>query len=482
MDVGQALILAGPDETELVSQAYLAFATASLDVAGVTNDPEELTSMVSGLKKDVIVVVEAELYGEPETALQSLAELSPARVVVVLPSWWSGEQGRFSDLPNLALGFTAPISWPDIVREFKTQLGTLHEVADNTGDKPAAEGKPQQPQPTAQVDPQQTRQATERPSSSPPPSPPPQKQCPQPRQRSNRVVAFWSGPAGGTGRTTLAMATGILAAEWGEDVVLLALSEPAVSAYLNLPRTPNISHFLETRDLHQSGRSVHWDTETRMGIVLGIPRFQAGVPESIGELIGELVDAAHESHKLVLLDLPGAPPGGTPWAIEPLRRTTDVVLVTPYSSIGVVAAIEALVTLRDVGATGRVHLALNRVRPGQIQADHICAGISGTWGSCPQVATRLPCLQSLGATLERGELPSLLLEPEQSSFLGGGGEAGWVNAVATLLEATTDLQRPVPAPAAATTSEGAQGQQTERQRRGRDRFSIGNLIDIELTD
>jgi MinD-like ATPase involved in chromosome partitioning or flagellar assembly len=289
------------------------------------------------------------------------------------------------------------------------------------------------------------------------------------------VVVFWSGPAGGTGRTALAMASGILAAEWGQDVVLLAFSEPAVSAYFGLPRTPNAGRFFADGDLRQAGRRVDWGTQAGMDIVLAPTRSQ----DVTREPIGELVDAARTAHGLVLVDLPAAPPGGTPWAVEPLRRSTDVVLVVPYSSTGVAAAVEGLVAMRDTAAPGQVHLVLNRTHPGRVRADQVRAGIESVWGSCPDVVARLPNLPRLADALERAELPGLLLEPEQSRFLGGGGEQGWVEAVAALVEATTGLQRPVPV-------EEADEMVRERTPSGgpprRSGLKLGKLIQIEVTE
>jgi MinD-like ATPase involved in chromosome partitioning or flagellar assembly len=484
--VGVKIILAGPEQDALVSQAYPAFAEAELDVVGTPASPEDLTTMAAGLQQagedtPGIAVVECELYGDPERALQALAALDPTEVVVILPSWWAGEQTRFAKLPNLKGGFTAPVGWPQVAQDLKvrleaprreptrpervvTGLGTARiDPQVRSAGSPLGEG-PQTPPTIPTVD-----EALIQPTASPHP-----RQRPQ-SQPVNRVVAFWSGPAGGTGRTALAMASGILAAEWGQDVVLLALSEPAVSAYFNLSRTPNALGFFEDGDLGRAERRINWATEARMGVVLGPPRSEPVAPEAIGEL----VDAARTAHGLVLVDLPAAPPGGTPWAVEPLRRATDVVLVVPYSSTGVAAAVEGLVAMRDAAAPGQVHLVLNRTHPGRVRADQVRAGIESVWGSCPDVVARLPNLPRLADALERAELPGLLLEPEQSRFLGGGGEQGWVAAVAALVEAAAGLQRPVPI-------EEADEMVRERTPSGgpprRGGVKLGKLIQIEVTE
>jgi MinD-like ATPase involved in chromosome partitioning or flagellar assembly len=493
--VGVRIILAGPEQDALMSQAYPAFAEAELDVAGVVSIPKELVGMAAGLQQagedtPGIAVVECELYGEPERALQALAALDPTEVVVILPSWWAGEQTKFARLPNLKGGFTAPVGWPQVAQDLKARLEAPRREprADAHGGHPLPAERPPTGLGIARMDPQ-ARSAGSPLGEGPqtPPTTPTVDEAPiqptaspHPRQRPqsqpvNRVVVFWSGPAGGTGRTALAMASGILAAEWGQDVVLLAFSEPAVSAYFNLSRTPNASCFFEDGDLGRAERRINWATEARIGVVLGPPRAEPVTPEAIGEL----VDAACAAHGLVLVDLPAAPPGGTPWAVESLRRVTDVVLVVPYSSTGVAAAVEALVAMRDAAAPGQVHLVLNRTHPGRVRADQVRAGIESVWGSCPDVVARLPNLPRLADALERAELPGLLLEPEQSRFLGGGGEQGWVEAVAALVEATTGLKRPVPV-------EEADEAIRERTPSGgpprRGGLKLGKLIQIEVTE
>ncbi|MGD1996346.1 MAG: EsaB/YukD family protein, partial [Anaerolineae bacterium] len=90
-----------------------------------------------------------------------------------------------------------------------------------------------------------------------------------------RTVAFWSGPAGGTGRTMLALALAAHAAERGADTGLLALSEPGLSAYLHLPRVPNAATFFDTGNLSAAGQAVSWESEAgeaALQVVLGPAR------------------------------------------------------------------------------------------------------------------------------------------------------------------------------------------------------------------
>lgn len=238
----------------------------------------------------------------------------------------------------------------------------------------------------------------------------PQPGPPRARSRSG-IVALWSGPAGGTGRTMLSLALAAHAAERGVDTVLLALSEPALSAYLQLPRVPNALAFFETGNLVAAEQDVSWQGEgvrARMRVVLG-PARPGEVRVERGR-IGGLVEVARDAHQLVILDLPPQTPGGNPWTQEALARAGDVVLVLVPTAVGVVAAVQALATLRGLSAAvadrsaPSVHLLLNRRAPGGLSCRAFTEGVAQLWGSCPPVVTQVAFLPGLQPLLDRGEL------------------------------------------------------------------------------
>ncbi len=248
----------------------------------------------------------------------------------------------------------------------------------------------------------------------------------RPALRSGTTLAFWSGPAGGSGRTTLALTVAVLAAERRLDALLLALAEPSVSAYLRLPRTPNATAFFETGDLDAAEQAVTWDGagSRRLRVLLGPARPRDGrVPP---ERVAALLDAARLAAPLLLLDLPTLTAGENPWVLEPLVRADALALVVPPTVTGVAAAVEALATLRDLAAPARVHLALIRRAPGGLPAREFTAAVRELWGDCPPLAAEAPFTPGLPARLDCGELVEAVLAPAK-------GEELWLQAARTLL-------------------------------------------------
>jgi hypothetical protein len=261
--------------------------------------------------------------------------------------------------------------------------------------------------------------------------------------RRGWTTAFWSGPAGGSGRTTLALALAIRAAERGEAVTLLALSEPAVAAYMGLPRVPNVETFFAGNPLPAVEQTVRWIGEegpVAMSILLGPARPQES--SAGADQIDALVAAAQGAYDRILIDLPPLVPGGTPWASIPLARTDDILLVVPPSAAGVAATIAALSLLEEIDTTGEIRLALVRRAPGGLPLREIRAGISGLWGTCP-ATIEVPFWGDLPSQMERGELPG---RPP------GGSRDGqrWRRAVEALAECGTPAARaPTSAPRSA---------------------------------
>jgi len=110
-----SVVLAGPNEDALTRSAYPAFTAAGYRVVAVVTTPQQLRDVVN-VSNPQLVVVEADLASTVEEALALLSTLGDADLTVILPAIWEGERERFSQLPHLVAGFTAPAAWPDIVR------------------------------------------------------------------------------------------------------------------------------------------------------------------------------------------------------------------------------------------------------------------------------------------------------------------------------------------------------------------------------
>lgn len=98
-----AILLAGRDEAALMRMAYPALISAGLDVAAIVTRPDKLGQATAG----TLLVIEADLFGSIEEAVDALSAL-PARLVAVLPLWWEGEKER--------LAASLPAEWVAIER------------------------------------------------------------------------------------------------------------------------------------------------------------------------------------------------------------------------------------------------------------------------------------------------------------------------------------------------------------------------------
>jgi MinD-like ATPase involved in chromosome partitioning or flagellar assembly len=438
------VILAGPDEGALTRAAYPAFAAAGFDVAAVADSPQKIADFAAALR-DCLIVVEVDVYPGAAEAAAALASL-PVRAAVVLPDHWKGEQAAFAGLPNLVAGFTAPVSWPQVAAEIK---GRLLAPATEAAPAPAATPAPGGPTPDA--------------------TPPAAAARLHANTGPGRVVAFWSGPAGGTGRTTLALALAMLASERKTPALLLALSEPAVSAYLRLPRNPNVLAFFESGNLTGALQKVTWEGGA-LSVLLGPARPQDGVADR--EPVGRLIEAAREAGGLAVLDLPTLTPGGSVWALEPLTRASDVVLVANPTSAGVAATVEALVTLRAV-SPARLHLVLNHRARGGLSAAAFTESVINLWGSCPPLGAEIPFLSDLGKAMEGGETP-LAVEQLALAVETLGVALGLI---APREEPAPDKRRAAEPSSAATAAEKPGGAATAGEKRPRRK-----LISLEVTD
>lgn len=236
------------------------------------------------------------------------------------------------------------------------------------------------------------------------------------RTAEGKAIGLWSGPAGGTGRTTLALGLSTWAVERGGDILLVALSEPAVSAYLRLGRVPNLTTYYERGELRPALQNVGWEGPAgpcRLPLLLGPARPGEPAPEETQA--AAVLAAARALHALVLLDLPALVAGGSPWALQLLPLLDHLVLVAAPTTAGVAAVVEALATLRDVGGAGhvRAHLVIVRRAPGGLSAHDVTAGVAGMWGSCPPLAVEIPFVPQLVDLLNRGELPTAALQGRQ---------------------------------------------------------------------
>jgi len=116
------VLLIGPDETELLSQAYPAFRAAGYDVVGTLSTPDALWATV-GTPPD-LVVADVSLVTSADQALELLSEFESTPLAVILPPAWAGERERFAAL-DLAAGFTGPVAWTTVAASLRDRMGTV---------------------------------------------------------------------------------------------------------------------------------------------------------------------------------------------------------------------------------------------------------------------------------------------------------------------------------------------------------------------
>lgn len=193
------------------------------------------------------------------------------------------------------------------------------------------------------------------------------------RQGSARIVAVVSGK-GGVGRTNLAVALGVAAAQRGQRSVVVDcdLEMACIDSLLQLEAQYNLLHVLAGE---RSIREVAVDGPGGLRIVTGplgaepSPELRGGDLERLHEA---LADLAGESD-LVLLDMPA---GASPYVVEVAARADDILLVAVPEPTSVAAAYALIKVLGGQPTAPQVHLVVNmasgrreaaRVREGMLE-------------------------------------------------------------------------------------------------------------------
>jgi MinD-like ATPase involved in chromosome partitioning or flagellar assembly len=386
------VLLAAP--TERVRAWYKALTGDSrLDVRSYSADLVDLQHKLETMTPEVLIL-DASLFDGPDE-LRTTLESIRGVVFLILPPQAGEEQVEFAlSMPCVAGGWVGDVNLSGVA-------GEIHKAAVQ-----ARGASPQASAPVVSFTPDPPAPAPT--GSAPSPSAPPPAAVPPPPPGEGRVVAFWSGPSGGTGCTTLALAFSALAASRGLGTILLALSEPAVSTYLHLDRVPNIASFFTASEkrLEAATQRIGWGEQNErvgMHVMLGPARPRDGVIEP-GQL-SSVIEAARAAYPVVVVDVPSLPPGGNPWAMVPLQHATDVMLVEAPTVMGISATVEVLAILHELSLSSRVHLALNQRFPsGAFTSRDFRAGVEAVWRSCPDV-TRVGFVQDLPGSMNGGEIP-----------------------------------------------------------------------------
>ena len=432
-----SVLLAAP--AERVHTWYKSLAgDLHIKVLSYSDDPVDLKHKLETMPLEVLII-DAELFDGPDELRGTLEAFPDVIAFLVLPSQaGQAEIEAVLSMPSVAGGWTGDVNLPGVASEIHKIAMQARGASASSLDAPAVSFAAEISTPesvlTASFPPAPS--LTEGPSSSP---------------SGGRMVAFWSGPSGGTGCTTLALAFSTLAARQGIETILLAFSEPAVSTYLHLSRVPNIVSYFTVRGqkLQVAVQRIEWrasGSRVGMQVMLGPARPRDGVVTP--EQLSLVIEAARTAYPFVVVDVPSLPPGGNPWSMVPLRHATDIILVVAPLLTGISATVEALVSLEELSAAGRTHLVLNQRFPsGALGSRDFQAGVEAVWRSCPEM-TRVGFVQTLPGSMNKGEVLD-------GDILGDG------------LKALGELAG---LPASSITSD-----------KGRRRFSLSNLGKLRIT-
>lgn len=231
-----------------------------------------------------------------------------------------------------------------------------------------------------------------------------------------RVITVWS-RSGGTGKSTIACALALEAAQRGIKTLLVGLSVPDISipTYLNLKTTPNIFGWL-ANSTYEEGIKHSIQSIGNLDVLVGL---QDGVtendlirpsedPSSINQLV---INATYGGYSVVILDTPVS--GAYINAIS--ASNTMILVALPMLDQAVICAEAyrmAFKRLRDqhrIGV-GNVYVVHNAYRPGLLSSDewHEAADAFSRAmgvGAFPPIADVIPYVAEVPLAANSGRSP-----------------------------------------------------------------------------
>ncbi|HUV16599.1 MAG TPA: ParA family protein [Pelolinea sp.] len=329
------MLLAGPP-----SRVNAWFTSLQMDsrfrVNTFSTDPQDLESKM-GYNPEA-VLVDATIFSGPETLMQFLTRTSSA-VYVVLPKE-AGDETRkaVSDLPSVHGVYLNDVNLAQAAGRIFSEVTALRNQAPHM----ASPGKGYR---------------TERISG------------------GLRVITVWS-RTGGSGKSTIATALALEAAQRGIKTLLVGLGVPDISlpTFLNLKTTPNLFGWLASPTF-ETGIKPNVQSRGMLDVLVGL---QDGIkegelsklpedPASINQLV---INATFGGYSIVILDTPVS--GAYFNAIS--SSNTMIMVSTPMIDQAVASAEAyrmAFKRMRDqhrIGV-GNVFVVINRFRPGLLSSN-----------------------------------------------------------------------------------------------------------------
>lgn len=367
------LLLAGsPNRLGVWSQAFQM--DSRFRVVTLATDPQDLQAKLS--YNPEVILLDAAIFSGPEPLTQFLTRVQGA-AYVVLPAGVPEEITRpIREMTSVKGVFIGDVNIPDLSARIMAEIGALRAQA------PAIAGQARWQQTATTIG-------------------------------GLRVITVWN-RAGGTGKSTVATALALDAAQRGFKTLLVGLSAPDVSipTFLNLKTTPNLSLWL-SRPTFADGVQPAIQSFGGLDVLVGLQdslreKDLLQKPEEQSSINSLAIAATYGGYAVIVFDTPVS--GCYPSAIS--ASNTLVLVSNPTIDHAVITAeayrvvFQKLAGQHRVGASN-VFIVLNRSRNGLLgmnewhEAARAFAQSAGVQGF-PPVTAVIPEIPEVAVTANAG--------------------------------------------------------------------------------
>ena len=377
-----SLLLAGPPARLAVwSQAFQM--DSRFRIVTLATDPQDLQAKLS--YNPEVILLDAAIFSGPEPLMQFLTRVQGA-AYIVLPGGVPEDVIRpIREMTSVKGVFVGDVNIPDLTARIMAEINALRSQA------PALAGRAAWQQSTTTIG-------------------------------GLRVITVWN-RAGGTGKSTIATALALDAAQRGFKTLLVGLSTPDVSlpTFLNLKTTPNLSLWL-SRPTFADGIQPAVQSVGNLDVLVGLQdslreKDLLQKPEEQTSINSLAIAATYGGYAVIIFDAPVS--GCYPAAIS--ASNTLIMVSNPTIDHAVITAEGYRVVFQKMAGqhrvgTNNVFIVLNRTRSGLLgmnewhEAARTFAQAAGVQGF-PPVTAVIPEIPEVAVTANAGR--SVLTASEQ---------------------------------------------------------------------
>ncbi len=331
-----------------------------------------------------VLLIQADIAPNPEALLAWLQKL-PTPAVVVLPTEWAHEEGKFRSLRTVHEVFIGDnVNFAEVARR-------VHDVGLN------ARERQNFAEPDRAIIGGGPRNAT---------------------VVGTRIIAVWG--KGGSGKSTLTSNLAYELARRGLRTIAIGLDIPdALAVYLDLKVTTTAMAFFQRPGLEGFRASIirkdNLDVMLSPNDALLAEEIATRPIDDPGSIRSLVMTAASDNYAAVLLDLPAE---RTEWAIQPLIAANTVLLVAQPSFVDLQRVVELYRILtgtlagRHRVATDAIHLVMNEVSNDDnlLPRDFTRAAQDVLKRPFPPVIGGLPLVKQVRTAQNSGHLPAMGLD------------------------------------------------------------------------